>query len=66
MLTGSSLGSLESLSNEYTKKFPEDSIGNNILRNMLRKMALGIDEKSDYATLTKYFLKDIESTKDVK
>lgn len=58
MITGSSLGSLESLSNEYYKVVPKDNIGNNILRNLLRKRELGIDSKEDYTMLTNHFLKN--------
>jgi len=40
------------------KVVPKDNIGNNILRNLLRKRELGIDSKEDYTMLTNHFLKD--------
>lgn len=53
--TGSSLGSLESLSSEYSVKYPEDIIGNNILKNYLRKVELGINTNEDLVSLNKHF-----------
>lgn len=53
--TGSSLCSLESLSSEYASKFPEDEIGNNNLKNYLRKNELGLDVTDDLKFLNKYF-----------
>lgn len=56
--TGSYLGSLESLSNEYSLLYPQDTIGNNMLKNFLRKLELGIDTKEDYIALDKQFSLD--------
>lgn len=53
--TGSSLGSLESLSNCYASKFPEDEIGNNNLKNLLRKIEIGLDTTDDLKFLNKHF-----------
>ena len=53
--TGSSLFSIESLSNEYSLKFPQDVIGNNILRNYLRKCELGLNITHDLEFLNKHF-----------
>lgn len=56
--TGSCLGSLESLSNEYSLLYPQDVIGNNMLKNLLRKIELGIDTKEDYTAINKHFTLD--------
>ena len=53
--TGSSLFSIESLSNEYSKKCPKDQIGNNTLKNYLRKAELGLDIMDDLKFLNKHF-----------
>jgi hypothetical protein len=55
MKTGSSLGSLEFLSNEYSSKFPQDKVGNNVMKNCLRKIELGIDVNDTLKFLNKYF-----------
>jgi len=55
MKTGSSSGSIESLTNEYSSKFPQDKIGNNTLRNYLRKTELCLDTTEDLVFLNKHF-----------
>lgn len=55
MKTGSSLGSLESLCNEYSLMFPKDTIGNNTLKNCLRKFEIGLDITDDIKFLNKHF-----------
>lgn len=53
--TGSYFSSIEELSLEYDRMFPEDIMGNSNLKNYIRKESLGLNTITDLRFLNNHF-----------